>query len=151
MGMLPVLAFALCFCTNQKEGQKETSEIDQVNVIAYGNENAASKEEAIPFTLLNDKPAFNDGDENEFSKWVNQRLIYPQSAKDAGEQGRIIVSFEITAEGKMSNVRIIRGVSQALDDEALRVVKSSPDWTPGKQDGKPVPVIYTFPIEFTLR
>jgi TonB family protein len=97
------------------------------------------------------KPKFNGGDAIEFSKWVNGQLVYPQAAKDARIQGRVTLSFVIETDGKLDNVRVLRGVSPELDAEAVRVVSSSPDWTPAHINGKPVRVSYVFPIVFQLR
>ena len=72
------------------------------------------------------------GDANEFSKWVNQRLEYPQVCIENGRQGRVILSFTIKADGSLADAKVLRGVDPALDKEALRVVNSSPKWTPGK-------------------
>ena len=97
------------------------------------------------------RPKFNGGDAIEFSKWVNGQLVYPQAAKDARIQGRVTLSFVIETDGKLDNVKVLRGVSPELDAEAVRVVSSSPDWTPAQINGKPVRVTYTFPIVFQLR
>ena len=103
------------------------------------------------FQLVEDKPSFKGGDANEFSKWVNQHLIYPKEAKESGTQGKVMVQFTIKADGSVSNVKVLKGVSPELDREAIRVVSSSPKWKPGKQRDKPVAVTYTFPVIFRLR
>lgn len=108
-------------------------------------------EEALPFIMVEVKPTFNGGDANEFSKWVNQRLEYPQVCIENGRQGRVILSFTIKADGSLADAKVLRGVDPALDKEALRVVNSSPKWTPGKQRDRAVPVTYTFPVIFQLR
>ena len=110
-----------------------------------------SDEEAVPFSLLEVKPTFNGENANAFSEWVNSHLKYPEDAKAAGEQGRVTLQFTIGTDGVVSNVKILRGVSESLDAEALRVVSSSPDWGPGKVNGKPVPVTFTFPVVFKLK
>ena len=109
------------------------------------------EEEAIPFQLVENKPKFNGGDATEFSKWVNQRLVYPEIAKENGVQGRVMLQFTVNADGSVSNVKVLRGVDPALDKEAMRVVSSSPKWTPGKQRDRAVKVTYTFPVIFQLR
>ena len=107
----------------------------------------------VPFALIDPecKPTFNGGDANEFAKWVNGQLVYPQVAKDARTQGRVTLSFIIEPDGKVDEVKVLRGVSPELDAEAVRVVSSSPDWKPGTVNGKPVRVKYLFPIIFLLR
>ena len=111
----------------------------------------AVEEEAIPFQLVEEKPSFNGGDANEFSKWVNSKLVYPEIAKENGVQGRVTLSFTVEKDGSVTNVRVLRGVDPSLDDEAVRVVKSSPKWKPGKQRDRTVKVTYTFPVIFQLR
>ena len=109
------------------------------------------EEEAIPFQLVEDKPSFNGGDANEFSKWVNQRLVYPEIAKENGVQGKVMLQFTVNADGTVSNVKVLRGVDPSLDKEAVRVVSMSPKWKPGKQRDRAVKVTYTFPVIFQLR
>ena len=109
------------------------------------------EEEAIPFQLVEEKPSFNGGDANEFSKWVNSKLVYPEIAKENGVQGRVTLQFTVNADGTVSNVKVLRGVDSSLDKEAVRVVSSSPKWKPGKQRDRAVKVTYTFPVIFQLR
>ena len=104
------------------------------------------EEEAIPFQLVEQKPGFMGGDANAFSKWVNERLQYPEIAKENGIQGRVLLQFVVGADGKVSNVKVVRGVDPALDKEAVRVVQSSPKWTPGKQRDRAVKVIFRLMI-----
>ena len=109
------------------------------------------EEEAIPFQLVEEKPTFNGGDANEFSKWVNANLQYPEIAKENGVQGRVTLEFTVNQDGSVSNVKVLRGVESSLDKEAVRVVSMSPKWKPGKQRNRAVKVIYTFPVVFQLR
>jgi protein TonB len=98
------------------------------------------------------KPSFNGGDANEFSKWVYEHKIYPEEAKKAGIEGRVYTRFTITKEGKLTNVKLLRGVHPLLDEEAIRVIKSAPQiWKPGlNYKGEPIDVNYTFPVLFSL-
>ena len=80
------------------------------------------EEEAIPFQLVEEKPSFNGGDANEFSKWVNSKLQYPEIAKENGVQGRVTLQFTVNPDGSVSNVKVLRGVDSSLDKEAVRVV-----------------------------
>lgn len=108
-------------------------------------------EEAIPFMLVEEKPSFNGGDANQFSAWVNKRLVYPEIAKENGVQGRVTLQFTIEKDGSLTKIKVLRGVDPSLDKEAVRVVSSSPKWKPGKQRDRAVPVTYTFPVIFQLR
>ena len=109
------------------------------------------EEEAIPFQLVEEKPSFQGGDANKFSKWVNQRLEYPEIAKENGVQGRVTLQFTVEKDGTVTKIKVLRGVDPSLDKEAVRVVSMSPKWTPGKQRDRAVPVTYTFPVIFQLR
>lgn len=110
-----------------------------------------SLKEAVPFQLVEEKPTFQGGDANNFSRWVNSNLVYPREAHDKGIQGRVTMSFTVSESGKVTDVKVLKGVHPLLDEEAKRVVKQSPAWTPGKTDGKVVSVTYTFPVIFKLR
>lgn len=109
------------------------------------------EEEAIPFAFVEEKPKFQGGDANSFSKWVNSKLVYPEIAKENGVQGRVTLQFTVGTDGSVSNVTVLRGVDPSLDREAVRIVSSSPKWTPGRQRERPVKVTYTFPVIFQLR
>ena len=109
------------------------------------------EEEAIPFQLVEEKPSFQGGDANQFSKWVNQRIVYPEIAKENGVQGRVTLQFTVEKDGSVTKVKVLRGVDPSLDKEAVRVVSMSPKWKPGKQRDRAVPVTYTFPVIFQLR
>ena len=109
------------------------------------------EEEAIPFQLVEEKPKFQGGDANDFTRWVNSRLQYPEIAKENGVQGRVTLQFTVNADGSVANVKVLRGVDPSLDQEAVRVVSSSPKWTPGRQRDRAVKVTYTFPVVFQLR
>lgn len=109
------------------------------------------EEEAIPFQLVEEKPSFQGGDANKFSAWVNKQLVYPEIAKENGVQGRVTLQFTVNPDGRVSDVKVLRGVDASLDKEAVRVVSNSPKWKPGKQRDRAVKVTYIFPVIFQLR
>ena len=109
------------------------------------------EEDAIPDVLVEEKPSFNGGDANEFSKWVNARLVYPEVAKENGVEGRVTLQFTISKEGRLENVKVLNTPDVSLAEEAVRVVSSSPKWKPGKQRDRAVKVSYTFPVIYRLR
>jgi protein TonB len=84
-------------------------------------------------------------------KYLGKELRYPASMRDANIQGKIFVQFVVSKTGKITNVKIARGLSPAGDEEAIRVVEKMPNWIPGKQNGVPVSVTYILPITFTLK
>jgi TonB family protein len=110
----------------------------------------ADESEAIPFVLVETKPKFEGGDANQFSFWVNQRLHYPPEAKQKGLQGRVTLQFTVEKDGSVTGVKVLRGVHPLLDDEAVRIVSESPNWTPGTVRGEPTRVVYNFPVVFQL-
>ena len=114
-------------------------------------EDEVVEEVAIPFQLVEEKPSFQGGVANQFSKWVNSRLEYPEIAKENGVQGRVTLQFTVEKDGSVTKVKVLRGVDPSLDKEAVRVVSMSPKWSPGKQRDRAVPVTYTFPVIFQLR
>jgi TonB family protein len=104
------------------------------------------------FYVVEEMPKFNGGDAgDEFRKYIAQNLRYPESAARKGISGKVIVQFAVTETGQVVDPKVVRGVDPDLDKEALRVVNSSPRWTPGKQKGKPVKVMFTFPFNFVLQ
>ena len=90
------------------------------------------------------------GGQQEMMKFINENLKYPEQAKKDGIQGVVVIQFIVNRNGKVENTKIMRSVNPLLDEEAERVIKSSPNWVPGKQGGKAVDVFFTLPIRFKL-
>ena len=101
------------------------------------------------FTAVEQMPMFPGGDAA-LIKYLNSQLIYPQMPMENNIQGTVVVQFVVTKTGKVGEVKVVRGVDRDLDNEAVRVVKSLPDFIPGSQNGVPVSVWYTCPISFNL-
>ena len=146
---LPALIVAMGFCAQKTNAG---------NISPVGNSISADKtvtdtlqSEALGLNYEETKPSFNGGDANKFSKWVNENLNYPENCRKEGISGRVTLTFTVTETGKVTDAKVLRGVHEDLDKEALRVVSSSPDWTPGMKDGKPVAVTYTFPVIFQTK
>lgn len=110
---------------------------------------SADKENLI-FTVVEDMPKFPGG-ENEMMRFIAKNIKYPVIAQENGIQGRVIVQYVVTKTGKIQDVAVVRGVDPSLDAEAVRVIKSMPDWIPGKQRGVPVNVKYTSLVTFRLQ
>ena len=97
------------------------------------------------------KPSFRGHhDLSLFTEWVNKNLKYPKDAQDARIEGTVKLQFTVGTNGGVQEVQILQGVYPSLDNEALRVVRSSPKWKPGMKDGKPIRVTYTFSVTFVL-
>ena len=107
-----------------------------------------AKEETL--TVVDVMPQYPGGD-RELLKFIAQSIKYPTDAQEAGVQGRVICSFVVDKKGNIGEPKIIRGIDPSLDAEALRVIGMMPRWTPGRQDGKAVRVLYTVPITFRLQ
>ena len=101
------------------------------------------------YVVVEKMPTFTGGDQA-FAKYIHDNIQYPADAKKEKISGTVYVKFLITSQGKITNTRILRKRHPSLDTEALRVVNSSPVWTPGMQSGKKVAVWYTVPVKFTL-
>lgn len=85
-----------------------------------------------------------------FREYVVKNLKYPENLENLRIEGTVYIQFVVERSGKLSNIRILRGVYPDIDNEVVRIIKSSPVWTPGKQQGKLVRVAYTFPIVFQV-
>ena len=101
------------------------------------------------FMVVENMPEFPGGDRG-FMKYLQKNVRYPAIAKEYNIQGKVYVQFIVDKSGAVTNVKIVRGVDKHLDAEAVRVIKSLPKYTPGKQRGKAVRVMFTVPINFTL-
>ena len=127
----------------------DDTQYDFTSVI--GDDSEDIDEEEV-FYIVEDMPTFNGGDPaTEFRKYIAQNLRYPEIAAENGISGRVIVQFAVNKVGQVVDAVVVRSIDPALDKEALRVVMASPKWTPGKQRGKPVKVLFTFPINFVLQ
>ena len=125
-----------------------------VDIQAYRNQKVVEQEveeEVLPFVTVEQKPSFQGGDANDFSRWVNARLQYPEIAKENGVDGTVYLQFTIGSDGRMQDVKVLRSPDESLAREAVRVVASSPKWEPGRQRDRAVKVSYTFPVVYRLR
>lgn len=132
------------------EAVEALSRAQMVEGESLSDELAGNPDAAIPFAAVEEKPTFNGGDANDFSKWVGENIVYPQDAQDRQVSGRVILQFTVTKEGDVKDVKVLKGIDPSLDAEAVRVVSSSPKWAPGNQNGIAVAVNYTFPVVFKL-
>ena len=149
--MIPVLAAMMFACNPSKKNQEPTPANANQSQNAQETKATVSLEpEAVPFSAIEQKPTFNGGDANEFAKWIGSQLKYPEQAIQDQAQGRVMVQFTIGTDGTVRDVEVLRGVRDDLDAEAVRVIKSSPKWEPGMQNGKAVPVTFTCPVVYKL-
>jgi protein TonB len=109
-----------------------------------------SQSDTTVYTYVEEMPRFPGG-EDALNNYLSKNIKYPSKALDNNIEGRVMVEFTVRTNGQIDDVKVLRGIGYGCDEEALRVVKSMPVWSPGKQNGKPVNVVYRVPIKFTIR
>lgn len=117
-----------------------------------GNSDIKQVVEADPnqiFTSVEQVPEFPGG-LDKFGAYLGKSIRYPAVARENGTQGRVIVTFVVEKDGSLTDIKVTRGIGSGCDEEAVRVLKNSPKWKPGIQNGRPVRVQYSVPISFTL-
>ncbi len=128
----------------------ESNQDEEVQILDFDMADE-EEEEAEIFYIVEDMPSFKGKGLNGFRNWVMKNLQYPEIAAENGISGTVYVQFVVEPSGLVNKVTIMRSVDPSLDKEAIRVVKTSPKWTAGKQRGKSVRVAFTFPIKFVLQ
>ncbi|MBR5898097.1 MAG: energy transducer TonB [Muribaculaceae bacterium] len=126
---------------------------DDLNVVREYKEEIVveeKKEVEQVFTAVEQMPQFPGGDA-ELMKYISSNIKYPTMAMENNIQGRVVVQFVVTKSGKIGEVKVVRSKDPDLDKEAVRVVKSLPNFIPGKMNGQAVNVWYTLPITFKLQ
>jgi len=108
------------------------------------------KEEAQVFTYVEEMPTFPGG-EDACIAFINHGIQYPEIAKRAGVEGKVFIQFVVRTDGKVTDVTVGKGIGAGCDEEAVRVVKSMPNWKPGRQNGHPVNVRISVPIVYKLQ
>ncbi len=128
----------------------EADQDTEIDIVEFDEEEEEVNEQEV-FFVVEDMPTFQGQSSDAFRIYIQKNLKYPIIAQENGISGRVFVQFDINGKGEITNVVVVRGVDPSIDKEAVRVVKSSPKWTPGKQRGRPVRVRFTFPIVFQLQ
>ena len=128
---------------------------DDLNVVREHKEEIIVEEKHEPvkeeiFTAVEQMPQFPGG-EGELLKYISTHIKYPTMAAENNIQGRVVVKFVVQKDGKVGEVVVLRGKDPDLDKEAVRVVKTLPNFIPGKMNGQAVSVWYTLPINFKLQ
>ena len=126
--------------TSMKTNQAETASVAVKDTL--------TPDESV-FEVVEQMPEFPGG-YKEMMKYIEQNMRYPEEAKKAGTQGRVVVQFLVNKNGAISDVSVLHSVDRLLDAEAVRLVRSMPKWKPGMQKGKAVTVKYTIPMMFRL-
>ena len=125
--------------------------LSQLTVTGFAPTSAISDEheKVYDFVSIEKVPDFPGG-MKKFYEYLGKSIKYPVTAQNNNVQGKIFLSFTVEKDGELNDVQVIRGLGSGLDEEALRVIKGSPKWNPGIQNGDPVRVKYHIAVNFTL-
>ena len=126
LACLPLLLSVLCFCSN-------------------------SSPEPISYRMLDETATFNGDDPHAFSMWMKEQLSFSEIAGISEINGRVTASFTVDKRGEVVNPKIVKGLSDDVDREVLRILSSSPEWAPAKYNGRAVTCTFTFPIVFNAQ
>ena len=129
---------------------KGTDEVNGMDIADLNKMKVGEVDSTKPYSVVEQMPEFPGG-ETALRKYLSNSVKYPRIATENGVQGKVYVNFVVDKNGGISNVKVVRGVDSALDNEAVRVIKAMPKWIPGKQNGETVRVSYTVPINFVLQ
>ena len=149
---VPVGSWIDVFMIDCEIGSLQVTEQNASNlhfVIAYDGPSSSKSPGSDAFDVVEEMPVYPGG-MPAMMDFFNKNMKYPKEAFDAKQEGRVIAQFVVEKDGSITDAHIVKSVSPALDAEALRIVNAMPNWTPGRQNGKPVRVKYTVPISFKL-
>lgn len=149
---VPVGSWIDVFMIDCEMGSMQVTEKNASNlhfVIAYDGPSSSKSPGSDAFDVVEEMPVYPGG-MPAMMDFFNKNMKYPKEAFDAKQEGRVIAQFVVEKDGSITDAHIVKSVSPALDAEALRIVNAMPNWTPGRQNGKPVRVKYTVPISFKL-
>lgn len=124
-------------------------DVDVVQTVGVVEEEVVEDDQ--PFLIAETMPSFQGGDLNTFRAWVQQNVKFPQIALENGIQGRVVLSFVIEKDGRLTNIQVLQTPDRSLSEEAVRVLSKSPKWSPGKQRNQVVRVKYTLPVDFRVQ
>ena len=149
---VPVGSWIDVFMIDCEIGSLQVTEQNASNlhfVIAYDGPSSSKSPGSDAFDVVEEMPVYPGG-MAAMMDFFYKNMKYPKEAFDAKQEGRVIAQFVVEKDGSITDAHIVKSVSPALDAEALRIVNAMPNWTPGRQNGKPVRVKYTVPITFKL-
>lgn len=128
---------------------KENTETANLADLQQQQSQVVEEEVTEPYRYVEQNPEYPGG-EMALTRFVQNNMSYPQIAREMGIQGTVYITFVVGKTGEISNVKVVRGIGGGCDEEAVRVIKLMPKWIPGRQNGKPVPVWFNFPLKFTF-
>jgi len=147
---LLILLFVVCaFIANAQQAPLQADPNVKIKLDPYKPTDTSAVNQSIIFTAVQQEPDFVGGREK-FNLYIKQNLNYPDNARKDNIQGKVFLGFVVEIDGSISNIKVLRGISTECDIEAVRLLKSSPRWNPGLQNGHNVRVHYNIPVEFKL-
>lgn len=146
-GIIVLIALALSACgIFDRNTEIVSAEADDTYIVEKKNENSGEDE---VFTVVEDSPSFPGGNDSLFA-YIKRNIQYPQSALENRIEGTVYVTFVVEKDGSLTGHRVLRGINEACDQEALRLVKNMPAWQPGLHRNEPMRVQYNIPVKFKL-
>ena len=133
------------------EFDMEITEATKVQEITIAEPVVEEHEDADEIFLVVEQTAVPTGGMEAFYKFINERIKYPAQARRQGIEGRVFVEFVVDKNGNLSDVHAVKGIGAGCDEEAIRIIQSSPQWVPAKQRGKAVRQRMVLPITFKLQ
>lgn len=130
------------------KAQPSTQKSGEPIVVSVDTTKNSSVDKSPIFTAVEMEPSFPGGIEM-FYRFLQANIKYPAKAFEDKIQGKVFISFVVEKDGSLTDIKVLRGIGGGCDEEAVRVMKTSPKWRPGIQNGRPVRVQYTMPISFT--
>jgi len=118
--------------------------------VGNGDEKAVTEDENKIFTAVEQEPT-PAGGIGKFYEYLAKNIRYPAVAKENNVQGKVFLTFVVERDGSITDVKVLRGLGNGCDEEAMRVLRAAPKWKPGIQNGRPVRVQYQVPISFALQ
>ena len=159
LAIIPLFAIAVILqsCTEKpsedlEKKEEVTTEAKDDEVTGEVSEDVEGKDDedsGYIYTEVDEFPSFPGGNQ-EMMSFLQENLVYPEESRKAGEEGTVFVTFVVKSDGGITNVEVVQGVSNELDEEAKRVVKMMPDWEPGSLEGETVNVQFTLPVRFVV-
>ena len=147
-----IILALLCICTIHIMAQQPKTVVFKVRKKINSEvirENVRQEEPA--FIVVEENATYNGGDLGTFRNWVQSNLVYPQQASTNRIEGRVFIQFAVNSKGDVCNIKVLRSSGNPLlDNEANRVIKTSPKWKAARQSGSPVKQQFTVPITFKL-
>lgn len=131
-------------------GNDENGEVLKAKEVIATEPVKPKEEENKVFDVVEQMPSFPGGN-SALMQFLSKNIKYPVVAEENGIQGRVICTFVVERDGRVTDVHVVKSVDPSLDKEAVRVVSSMPNWIPGKQNGSAVRVKYTLPVTFRLQ